>query len=171
MTGPLEIRRHQAAGVSSEAVFSACGAYRYALTRQWDPDLPRLAWVMLNPSTADERRNDPTIARCERRARAMGCGAYRIVNLYAFRATVPRDLRAAGYPVGPGNAAALSAAVGWADRIICAWGGDAPRGRAAEVVALLRDAGAALYHLGLTQGGQPRHPLYRSYAVLPQQWR
>lgn len=58
MTEPLVIRRHQAAGVSSEAVFSACGACRYALTRQWDPDLPRLAWVMLTPSTADERQSD-----------------------------------------------------------------------------------------------------------------
>lgn len=63
MTGPLVIRRHQAAGVSSEAVFLACGAYRYALIRQWDPNLPRLAWVMLNPSTADQRQSVITRAR------------------------------------------------------------------------------------------------------------
>lgn len=114
------IRLHEAEGVQSEAVFSDCESYRYSLTRVWDAALPRLAWVMLNPSTADERRNDPTIARCEARTRAMGCGAYRIVNLYAFRATYPRDLRKAADPVGEGNEAALRKAAAWARRVICA---------------------------------------------------
>ena len=162
------IRRHQADGVVSEAVFSDCGAYRYALTRVWDAALPRLVWVMLNPSTADEMRNDPTIERCERRTRTMGCGAYRIVNLYAFRATLPRDLLAADDPVGPDNAAALADAARWAGRVVCGWGTHACPDRAAEAAAGLRHAGAALFHLGLTNSRQPRHPLYVAYAVAPQ---
>lgn len=164
------IRRHAAAGVVSEAAFSGCGAYRYALTRVWDDALPRVAWVMLNPSTADERRNDPTIERCERRSRAMGFGAYRIVNLYAFRATLPRDLLAAPDPVGPRNAAALRDAARWSGRIICGWGAHADPARAGDAAALMRQAGAALFHLGVTRTGQPRHPLYVAYAVQPQPW-
>lgn len=161
------IRRHAAGGVVSEAAFSSCGAYRYALTRVWDAALPRVAWVMLNPS---ERRNDPTIERCERRSRAMGCGAYRIVNLYAFRATRPHDLLAAADPIGPGNAAALRDAARWSGRVICGWGAHAAPACAADAVALMRQAGAALFHLGLTKGGQPRHPLYVAYAVQPKPW-
>jgi len=162
------IRRHAAGGVASEAVFSDCETYRYALTRVWDADLPRLAWVMLNPSTADELRNDPTIARCEARTRAMGCGAYRIVNLYAFRAPYPRDLRTAADPVGPENNEALQAAAAWARRVVCGWGAHAAADRAQEALALFRRAGAEPLHLGLTKAGQPRHPLHLAYAVAPQ---
>ena len=164
------IRRYAAAGVVSEAAFSGCGSYRYALTRVWDDALPRVAWVMLNPSTADEMRNDPTIERCERRSRAMGFGAYRIVNLYAFRATLPRDLLAAPDPVGPRNAAALRDAARWSGRVICGWGAHACPARASEAAALMRQAGAALFHLGVTRGGQPRHPLYVAYAVQARPW-
>ncbi|MBB1498714.1 DUF1643 domain-containing protein [Paracoccus sp. MC1862] len=162
------IRRHQAGGVESEAVFSDCERYRYALTRAWDAALPRLVWVMLNPSTADERRNDPTIARCEARSRAMGCGAYRIVNLYAFRATYPKDLRTAVDPVGEGNDAALQDAAAWARRVICGWGMHAAPDPAQAALALFRRAGAEPLHLGLTKAGQPRHPLHLAYTVAPQ---
>ncbi|WP_246026744.1 DUF1643 domain-containing protein [Paracoccus luteus] len=162
------IRRHEAGGVASEALFSDCERYRYSLTRVWDAALPRLAWVMLNPSTADERRNDPTIARCEARTRTMGCGAYRIVNLYAFRATYPRDLRTAADPVGPANDTALRDAAVWARRVVCGWGMHAQPDRARGALALFRRAGAEPLHLGLTRAGQPRHPLHLAYAVTPQ---
>ena len=164
------IRRHEAAGIRSEAAFSGCGAYRYRLTRVWDDARPRVAWVMLNPSTADEMRNDPTIERCERRSRAMGCGGYLIVNLHAFRATRPRDLLAAADPVGPDNDAALAEAARWSGRVICGWGAHACPDRAARAASVLRDHGATLFHLGLTKSGQPRHPLYVAYAVAPQPW-
>ena len=68
--------------MTSEAVYSDCETYRYALTREWGAG-PRLLWVMLNPSTASERSNDPTVERCERRSRAMGFGGFRVVNLFA----------------------------------------------------------------------------------------
>ncbi|MFV0385238.1 DUF1643 domain-containing protein [Paracoccus sp. (in: a-proteobacteria)] len=164
------LRQYQDDRARSEALYSGCGAYRYALTRDWAGG-PRLLYVMLNPSTADERRNDPTVERCERRARGLGFGAFRVVNIFAFRATDPRDLKAADEPVGPENDRVLSEAARWADRILCAWGAHgAHRGRGAEVGHLLRGLGCELWHLGLTGAGHPRHPLYLPYARQPQPW-
>lgn len=162
------IRRHDSGGTVSEALYSDCGTYRYALTREWQAGAPRLLWVMLNPSTASELRNDPTVARCENRARVMGCGAFRVVNLFAYRATDPRSLRRAADPTGPENNAMITEAADWADTILCAWGAHgAWQNRGAEVEAMLRKGGHELWHLGLTQAGHPRHPLYlRREAVL-----
>ena len=110
----------------SVAVYSDCERYRYVLTRVWDAGLPRALFVMLNPSTATEVQNDPTVERCERRARALGFGAFRVTNIFAFRATDPREMRAQPDPVGPQNDAAILESLSWAagaqDRIICAWG-------------------------------------------------
>jgi hypothetical protein len=155
------IRHHDTGGTVSEAWYSECSTYRYALTRAWKAGAPRLLWVMLNPSTASELRNDPTVARCENRARSLGFGAFRVVNLFAFRATDPRALRQVADPTGPENDRAVAEAADWADTVLCAWGvHGALRSRDAEVVAMLRRGGHALWHLGLTKGGQPRHPLY-----------
>lgn len=167
---PRITRRHRAGDCRSSTVFSRCGAYRFALNRDWGPG-GRIAFVMLNPSTADHRRNDPTIARCEIRARDMGLGALRIVNLFAWRATRPAGLRAAADPVGPGNDACIRRAALWADLVLCAWGADGQwLGRAAQVEALLRACGRPLFHLGLTQAGAPRHPLYRPRLFQPIKW-
>ncbi len=155
----------------SSAVYSDCERYRYSLTRVWNPLGPRVMFVMLNPSTATEIRNDPTVERCERRARALGFGAFRVTNIFAWRATDPRQLRAAADPVGPGNDAAILQGADWADRIIAAWGNHgAHLGRGARVEAMLRKAGVPLLHLGLTRAGHPRHPLYVSYRRQPAPW-
>lgn len=164
------IRNHQKADAASEAVYSDCETYRYALTRLWGPGR-RLAFVMLNPSTATEMQNDPTVERCERRARALGYGGFRVVNLFAYRATDPAQLRKVVDPVGPDNDATLTKAATWADTIICGWGmhgGLYERG--AKIRTRLRASGKDLHHLGLTKDGQPRHPLYVAYAILPQIW-
>lgn len=154
----------------SEAVYSDCETYRYLLTRVWAPG-PKALFVMLNPSTATEVQNDPTVERCERRARALGFGAFRVTNIFAFRATDPKVMRAAADPVGPGNDAAILDSVGWADSIVCAWGNHGLHlDRGARVEALLRASGARLTHLGLTGQGQPRHPLYVGYDQQPQPW-
>ena len=164
-------RRHISAGTRSVAVYSDCESYRYSLTRTWAPEGPRLLFVMLNPSTADERRNDPTVERCERRARRLGYGAFRVANLFALRATDPRDMRRAAEPVGPENDRSLRRGAAWADHIIAAWGvHGAHRGRGAEVARLLAATGAPLFHLGCSKGGHPRHPLYLSYACDPRPW-
>ena len=144
-----------------------------ALSLPADPDLgswrrPKALFVMLNPSTATEVQNDPTVERCERRARALGFGAFRVTNIFAFRATDPRVMRAPDDPVGPGNDAAIADSAGWADRIICAWGTHgAHLDRGAVVETLLRGTGQPLFHLGLSQAGHPTHPLYIPYSQAP----
>ncbi len=164
------IRRHHSGGRRSWAAYSPCGQYRYGLSRRWGPG-PALLYVMLNPSTATERANDPTIERCERRAAALGYDALGVVNLFAFRATLPQDLKRAPDPVGPLNDAAIRVAALRADRILCAWGvhGD-HQGREADIRDLLFSLGRPLTHLGLTKSGAPRHPLYISYAEKPRSW-
>jgi hypothetical protein len=127
---------------------------------------------MLNPSTATEVQNDPTVERCERRARTLGFGAFQVVNIFAWRATDPRDMRAAADPVGPQNDAAICRGADWADKVICAWGTHGSHlDRGAAVHNLLVGAKIGpLFHLGLTLQGHPRHPLYLGYGVAPMQW-
>ncbi len=164
-------RSHVKGDAPSVAVYSPCEGYRYLLTREWVPDQGRVLFVMLNPSTATEVQNDPTVERCERRARALGFGAFRVCNIFAWRATDPRAMRAAPDPIGPLNDQAIAESAEWADRIICAWGTHgAHLGRGAAVAELLRAAGHELWHLGLSKAGHPRHPLYLGYAVQPQRW-
>lgn len=157
----------------SQALYSACDGYRYALTRTWGPGA-RMLYVMLNPSTATEAQNDPTVERCERRARALGFGGFRVCNLFAWRETSPALLKKAAAPVGPENDAVLRDSAAWVGDgglLLCAWGVHGNHlGRDAEVLALLRDTGRPLAHLGLTKDGHPRHPLYRPYAVRPEAW-
>lgn len=164
-------RTHIKGDAPSEAEYSDCERYRYSLTRVWNPDGHRAFFVMLNPSTATEIQNDPTVERCEKRARALGFGAFRVANIFAWRDTDPRAMRAAPNPVGPDNDAAILAGASWADRIIAAWGAHgAYLDRGAHVATLLRATGRPLFHLGLTRGGHPRHPLYISYAKRPELW-
>lgn len=164
------LRSHQKGDAASEAVYSDCETYRYSLTRNWGQG-PRLVFVMLNPSTATEVQNDPTVERCERRARDLGFGGFRVVNIFALRATDPRLLRTVGDPVGPDNDAALAMAADWADQILCAWGGHGSfLARGAQVAPVLRASGKPLSHLGLTASGQPKHPLYISYQTQPKPW-
>jgi len=162
-------RSHVKGDAPSVAVYSDCERYRYLLTRVWDDRQPRALFVMLNPSTATEVQNDPTVERCERRARALGFGAFRVTNIFAFRATDPKEMRAAPDPVGPENDAAILGSLDWAqgemDQIVCAWGSHgAHLGRGDAVERLLRETGRPLTHLGLTAAGAPKHPLYIGYA-------
>jgi hypothetical protein len=164
-------RTHLKGDAASEAVYSDCEAYRYLLTRVWNRAGRKALFVMLNPSTATEIQNDPTVERCERRARALGFGSFRVTNIFAYRATDPKVMRAAPDPVGPDNDDAIVESATWADQIICAWGSHGEflsRGPAVE--ALLRGTGRPLSTLGLTKAGHPRHPLYIGYARQPESW-
>lgn len=164
-------RSHQKGDAASVAVYSDCERYRYMLTRVWAPEGQRALFIMLNPSTATEVQNDPTVERCERRARALGFGAFRVLNIFAWRDTDPRAMRAAADPVGPGNDAAILESLPWADQVICAWGTHGEHlARGPAVETLLRDVGAKLYHLGLSKAGHPKHPLYIGYQVQPELW-
>lgn len=145
--------------------------WRFRLSRVWDPSGTRCVFVMLNPSTATELVLDRTVARCVRFAQLWGHGALEVVNLFAYRATRPADMRAASDPVGSGNDDAILAAVRHADLTVAAWGVHAQhQGRGEHVRTLLTDAVAPLHHLRLTRDGHPGHPLYVRGDSLPQPW-
>lgn len=155
-------------GLRSGALYSDCECYRYGLWRRWGAGREVL-YVMLNPSTATELANDPTIERCQRRAVQLGFGAMKIANLFAYRATHPKDLLRAADPVGPDNDAVLFDWAAQAGMTLAAWGvHGAHQGRGPS---LARALPGAVCHLGLTRDGHPRHPLYVSYATQPQAWR
>ena len=143
------------------AIISDCGLYRYLLTREWDREAPPALFVMLNPSTADATRDDPTVRRCVGFARAWGCGGLRVANLFAFRSASPGALHDAADPVGPDNDRHLREAAAGAKVVVAAWGVmGALRDREGIVGDLLREAGVSVRCLGTTKGGHPRHPLY-----------
>lgn len=164
-------RTYQKGDAASVAIYSPCEKYRYALTRVWDASGGKVSFIMLNPSTATEVQNDPTVERCERRARTLGYGAFRVTNIFAWRDTDPRLMRKAADPVGPENDSAIAEACEWADRVVCAWGTHGEHlDRGPAVEALVRGTGATPYHLGLSKAGHPKHPLYIGYAVQPEPW-
>jgi hypothetical protein len=164
-------RTHTKGDAPSTAVYSDCECYRYSLTRVWDSSQPKALFLMLNPSTATEIQNDPTVERCERRARTLGFGGFRVTNIFAWRDTDPRKMRAAIDPIGPENDQTLRDGVDWADQVIAAWGAHGDHmSRGAEVESLLRTSGKSAYHLGLTKAGHPKHPLYIAYRQQPELW-
>lgn len=146
----------------ADALISPCGFFRYTLTRVWDDALPRLLFIMLNPSTADALLDDATIRRCIGFARGFGFGGIEVVNLFAFRTKSPAVLMKHCYPVGPDNDEHIIAALGRAGGIICAWGSAAkghPRVR--EVLDIVGMFGASPpMALRLSEDGTPWHPLY-----------
>lgn len=161
-------RCHTKGDAPSTAVYSDCERYRYSLSRAWDPAGRRLLYVMLNPSKATEIQNDPTIERCERRARALGFGGFQVTNIFAWRETKPQLLRKAADPVGPDNDKIMTDGARAADCVIAAWGTHgAYLNRGAEVIQMLAVLEVPLYHLGLSKEGHPKHPLYISYAQAP----
>jgi len=138
------------------------GPYRYLLTRDWLGDGSPMVFVMLNPSTATQDTDDPTIRRCIGFAHREGAAGLRVVNLFAYRATDPSALQHAEDPVGPHNdQVILTHATIPGALVVAAWGTHGRiRHRATEVKALLTAAGVHLMCLGRTRMGDPRHPLY-----------
>lgn len=145
------------------AHISDCGNYRYWLTRDNpDPDAYRdeIVFVMLNPSTADAEKDDPTIRRLKGFCEKWKVKGFRVMNLYAFRATNPDDMLNAEDPVGPENDTWLKALTCPGKVVICAWGTKAKPERCRKVVSLLKANGCRLFCLGVTKDGFPKHPLY-----------
>ena len=164
-------RTHIKDDAPSTATYSDCERFRYALTRTWDAGGKRVLFVMLNPSKATEVQNDPTVERCERRARALGFGAFQVTNIFAWRDTDPFQMRKAKDPIGLDNDAAILAGVAWADQVIAAWGTHgAHMNRGPQMTTLLQGTGKPLYTLGLSKHGHPKHPLYISYSQQPILW-
>lgn len=154
------------------AIFSDDRMYRYMLTRQWDNSKPYVVFVGLNPSTADENLDDPTIRRCIGYAKAWGCGGIIMVNLFAFRATDPKDMRKAEDPIGPENDRYLKEAAKHVHTVVAAWGNHGRfMGRDSVVKSLFSEAEFLGYiHLTcleLSKDGNPKHPLYLKKDLIP----
>jgi len=116
---------------------------------------------MLNGSTADAEKDDPTIRRCIGFAKRWGYGSLEVVNLFGYRTTLPTELKKALDPIGPDNDQYITAAAKRARRIIIAWGAHgAFKGRGKKVLGMLCRYGCKIECLGETKDGHPRHPLY-----------
>ena len=153
------------------ARFSRCRRWRTLLWRRWDRERPVANFLMLNPSTADERRLDPSCTRARVYAERWGFGGLIVTNLFAWRATDPDEMKAARQPVGRGNDAAIVAAAREASLVVCAWGNHgAHLGRSVWVVSLLRKTGIDLHVLKMNSGGEPSHPLYLAGSLRPLSW-
>jgi len=154
------------------AVFSRCRRWRYLLWRCWDESKPAANFLMLNPSTADERKLDPSCTRARDYAERWGFGAVVITNIFGWRATDPEEMKSAEDPVGRGNDTAIVRAAREAKLVVCAWGNHGEHlGRGAEVTTMLRKHGIALAALRLNDAGHPAHPLYLPGTLKPRAWK
>lgn len=142
------------------AVISDNQLYRYRLWRVWDTKLPTVTWIMLNPSTADGKEDDPTIRRSIGFAEDWGCGGIEVVNLFAYRSTDPKRLLQVPDPVGRENNDYIISSP--KDLTVAAWGSWAGARedlakRVREVRKLVEDR--AIFCLGRTASGDPKHPV------------
>lgn len=153
-----------------QATISPCGNYRYTLYRNWDITRSRLCWIMLNPSTADHQKDDPTIRSCVRISTAWGYGSLSVVNLFAYRATKPRDLLNVKNPIGPSNDFYIYDELQTSRGVVVAWGASGPGSaalRIERVMRMLRKLSIKPYCLGITDSGMPKHPLFIRSDVKP----
>lgn len=156
MTDELFIKR--------SADFSPCRTWRYTLKRVWDDSLPPVVFILLNPSTADEKQDDPTNRRGIGYTIKWNYGAVTFVNLFAYRTPYPKKMKKAQDPIGPDNDHWILQEAAEANKdgkVILAWGMHGGfNGRDQQVVRLLRDADISLWCMGLTKAGHPKHILY-----------
>lgn len=172
-TGPRSSQRKPEIDVRKDARISPCGKYRYWLTRIWGDDADLLVWLMLNPSVADAKKDDPTIRKCMGFARFYGYGGIAVVNLFSIRETHPKKL--VGMPeaslVGPEDDQWLRYWLQHAT-VVCAWGQHAvlrrPIRRRAE--ALKHWLPRSTWCLGRCTDGSPKHPLMLGYATEMEAW-
>lgn len=155
----------------SGAIFSECEKYRYTLWRQWDvleKEPVFMAFIGLNPSTADENEDDPTIRRCISFAKLEGYQGLYMLNLFAYRATDPRVMKMADDPVGKENSFFIGMYAEEAGKAVACWGADGSFKSRDLIVANIRrlqpaktrNLGDILWSFGTTKDGHPRHPLY-----------
>lgn len=146
------------------AIFSDGRLYRYHLTRRVGWQSTICLFIMLNPSTADETKNDPTVARCVDFAKRWGFGSLEVCNIFAYRSTEPLELRGLteAQAVGSDNDHHIDSAITRADRVVCAWGnrGEMHR-RGIQVRSAIILAGKIPLAFKITGAGQPIHPLYQ----------
>ena len=150
-------------------VFSDDRLHRYFLERIFQEGSRTLNFCMLNPSTADEIQNDPTVRRCIGYAQDWGYDRLIVTNIFAYRSTNPKGLREIENPAGDENNYYIEEAAKESEQVICAWGNHGEYlDRGSEVSELLKPYSP--HHLGLTKCGQPKHPLYLAKKLLPIKW-
>lgn len=153
------------------AIFSDCRTWRYELTRDTGSGAGLCAFIGLNPSTADETQDDPTIRRCIRYTRDWGYARFKMLNVYAYRSTDPSGLLAVADPIGPDNDETIDRVCGMADLVVCVWGAFSSSilrpARVERVLDIVIQSGQKPYCLGTTKNGLPRHPLYVKADQLP----
>jgi hypothetical protein len=160
----------EAKGITGRAIFSVGKRYRYVLTREWSGDPSRLLFVMLNPSIADDKVDDPTQRRCRKFARDWGFGGYTVANIFAYVSTDPDGLKGLSDPVGPQNDIYLRGLHMMSEKTIAAWGtGGAFRHRGPQVYMSL-SAIKPLYCLAVNSDGSPGHPLYLKADLTPKEY-
>lgn len=149
----------------SVAVFSRDRRYRFYLRRRWDPKLPHITFIMLNPSTADAFKNDPTVERCQVRATKLGFGSFAVANVFAYRSTQPNAITLPNVePIGVRNDDWIMFAAEEAEKVMVGWGNHARfNHRGDNVLGMLDEKGIQLFCLGQNKGGCPVHPLYQAY--------
>ncbi len=153
------------------ATFSPCRRWRYLLWRRWDAAKPVANFLMLNPSTADEVKLDPTCARARDYAERWGYGALIVTNVFAWRATDPARMKAVEDPVGPGNDAAIVKAAKESEIVVCAWGNHgAHKDRSKKILNILSKNEIRLHALRINANGEPAHPLYLPGRLEPISW-
>ena len=143
--------------IEKTAIISDDLKYRYVLTRVFDEKLPMIAFVGLNPSTADAEDDDPTINKCIRYCKSWGYGGFYMVNLFAFRSPYPETLFIENDPIGPKNDNHLIEVFSKVSKVICCWGNTGTyRGRNVDVLKNINDP----YCLSINGSGEPTHPLF-----------
>ena len=144
--------------VNKNATFSDCRKYRYVLSRTWDSKKKTILFIGLNPSTADEQIDDPTIRRCINYAQNWGYGSLLMVNLFAYRATMPTELKKVKNPIGNDNDLHIKELIKKVDLAVAAWGNEGSLlNRDKEIKKIIPN----LMCLKINKSGQPAHPLYQ----------
>ena len=141
----------------SGATLSRCRKYRYVLWRVWDKSLPHIMFIGLNPSTANETQNDPTILKCIQYCKRWGYGGFYIANLFAFRSSSPDVLKKSKKPIGAKNDFWILKTAKSAERVVACWG---EHGNFKDRDQDLKKQLKNLYCLKINKSGQPAHPLY-----------
>lgn len=153
---------------SRSASFDRRRIYRYELWREWVANGAYVNFICLNPSTADETIDDPTVKKCMKFARSWGFDGICITNLFAFRATNPFVMKRAADPIGYGNDRHIYNVAAPAALVVCAWGRDGAHfSRGSKVRQLIRQFDPHYLKLTLEQ---PHHPLYLPDATRPSRW-
>jgi hypothetical protein len=148
--------------MNKTALLSADNIYRYQLSRIWDEEKPKILFIMLNPSIADEFVEDPTIRRVVNYAKDWWYGGVYVGNLYAFRSTDPKGLKCIADPIGPENINHIQTLISLVDKVIYAWGNEQ------KEPDWLKKIVETPYCIEISKKGIPKHPLYLKKCLIPQ---